>query len=513
MHIKRLICTGLAIGMAAAVFSGCNRAPQADLGDHMKFTINVLDAEKHGQDAAYEYLTEKFNVEFEFYPISFADWGEKVKIWAAADDMPEIMWTNTDPASYPIFMDWVTEGLIREIPSLDPYPNLKFLAEKMPSVKDIFTIDGKLYSWPSSTYKKDVVGGENSNNQFFYRRDWAEKLGMANPNDEYTFEEFAALGKAFVEKDPGGNGPGKTVGMGSTTWAFPQVFGIIQQNPNWDTHYIRDGKFVWGMADPETLDGIKTVKKLLDDGTIWEDMLMAKGNEAKDKFIAGQSGVYYGGWSISTIDDVRKNIKAGFPDVDVDTAVVPMFVKMLDGRLQTQRDGDFWSNSVFRKDLDDKKMQRLLQIFDWVASDEGFEYATKGVKGIDWHEEDGEPVLNPQDLSKVNHIMNTIVRSTGAFLYLDPRLPQAAVETSRKSAARYAQDDVYVRVLNSKITYFSAPEHDRIGVMYGESVSKMKEILFNSTNIEKDWNDYLDSVKDKSQPVLDEYNTILLPKM
>lgn len=512
MRVKKLICSILALGVMVGVFSGCNRAAKVDTGEHYKYTMNVVEAEKHGKDAAYEYLTEKFNVEFEFYPISHGDWREKVRIWVAAGDMPDLMWVNISPADYPDFLDWVNEEAIRELPSLDKYPNLKKLAETMPSIEEVFTVDGKLYSWPSST-RKNIEGGDLSANQFFYRRDWAEKLGMANPNDEYTFDEFVALAKAFIEKDPGGNGPGKTVGMGSTTWAFPQVFGMIQVNPNWDTHYIRDGEFVWGMADPETLEGIKIAKKLFDDGVIWEDMIMAKGDEAKDKFLAGQLGIHYGGWGLFEIDSNRENIKKGFPDVDVETAVVPMFVKMLDGRLQAQKDNDFWSSTVFRKDLDDKKLERIMSLFDWVASDEGYEYATKGVKGVDWHEEDGKPVINPRDPSKENYILTTIVRSTGSFLYEDPRVPQAAVETAKRSAARYSQDDVYVRVLNGKITYFSAPEHDRIGVMYGESVSKIKEILFSSTNVEKDWNDYLESVKDKSQPVLDEYNTILLPQM
>ena len=81
-------------------------APAADAElDPIVLSMNVLDAEKHGNHARNEYVKEKFNLTFDYIPVSWGDWNEKVQTWIATDDAPDLInwlltptcWTSTRP--------------------------------------------------------------------------------------------------------------------------------------------------------------------------------------------------------------------------------------------------------------------------------------------------------------------------------------------------------------------------------------------------------------------------------
>lgn len=495
-----------ATALSLTLLSGCGgkNVTTSNPKEHFTYTVNVLNAEKHGQDAAYKYLADKFNVSFEFIPISFSDWAEKTRIWIAGGDMPDIMWASVESGTYKEFLSWVDQGFVRDIP-LDKkkHPNLNKIISGLETRK-FFEKDGKLYAWPSANDSK--VTNNIAMQGYFYRRDWAEKLGLAKPNDEYSWDEFVALAKAFVEKDPGGNGAGKTIGLGSVGWAFPQAMGIMQTSPYWDTYKLQNGKYEWGMGLPETLQGIKEAKRLYDEGIIWRDHVVTTNDDAKNKFMSSELGIYYDNWGIGGVDNVRKAIKKMNPNVDVEKMVVPMFVKSPDGKIQAQKAMEYWTVSVFNKNMSDAKMNRILEIYDWIASEEGFEYSTKGVKGVDWNEENGKVKMQPKDMNKENYLMKVMVRGTSSFDFVDPRNSVSGVEAIKKMADRYKKDDVFVRTLDYNMLYYSAPNKDKYGVMYDEGKEKIKRIIISSNDPEKDWKAWLDSVNDKVKVVEKEIN-------
>lgn len=102
-----------------------------------------------------------------------------------------------------------------------------------------------------------------------YRADWAEKLGMRNEGDVYTWDEFMNLLQAFIEQDPGGNGAGNTYGLCTRMGYFPDILGIWQTNPTpWtfeEPGYIEmDGQYVWYPSTDAYIEGLKIVKDLYD---------------------------------------------------------------------------------------------------------------------------------------------------------------------------------------------------------------------------------------------------------
>ena len=64
-------------------------------------------------------------------------------------------------------------------------------------------VDGKLMALPEPSF----VDGPNL---LWLRKDWMDELGLEEPE---TVEDAIEIIRAFVEKDPGGNGEGNTIGL------------------------------------------------------------------------------------------------------------------------------------------------------------------------------------------------------------------------------------------------------------------------------------------------------------
>ena len=68
-------------------------APAAEGSDLEPVVLsqNVLDAEKHGNHARNEFVKEKFNLTYEYIPVSWGDWNEKIRTWVSTDDAPDLI--------------------------------------------------------------------------------------------------------------------------------------------------------------------------------------------------------------------------------------------------------------------------------------------------------------------------------------------------------------------------------------------------------------------------------------
>ena len=254
-------------------------APAADGGaesayaDKLTISMSMLDAEKSGVSAKDQWLCEKFNFEWDLIPVTWGDWNEKVRAWIAGDDLPDILWWDMKAGNTSEFRMWAEAGAFREIPQdMSAWPELEALLERAWSDEKFLTVNGKLYGWPCLRANPEWYD-DACFNQFVYRRDWAKALGLYQEGDIYTWDEWVALNKAFVEQDPGGNGAGKTIGMGTELFYFPNAFGIYQTSAEYGYGAFspKDGEYVWTAARPETLEGLMIAKDLYDQGIIWPD--------------------------------------------------------------------------------------------------------------------------------------------------------------------------------------------------------------------------------------------------
>ena len=508
--LKKLISGILIAVLAVTALAGCTKT--ADKGDDsvFKYTLTVGSNDLTKGDY-HKYIVDKFGIDFEFVPLT-GDAGDKMRIWILSGDMPDIM----DGGSLQMhgYRSFARQGSFKEIPDLSACPNISNLMKNTDGYEN-FYVDGKLYALPRDNDEQSL----NYLNpcQFIYRKDWAKKVGLYNENDEYTWEEFLEMGKRFKEQDPGGNG--KTIPIALENWAFPMAVGLTQKSIYWEMYYEKDGKYVWGPGQKEAVEGLKEVKDIYDSGILWDDQILARYGDGAAKFDAGESGIVFNSYSVPMLHVLQNNFEKANPNVKIEDAVAPMYVKCPDNdMLWIPQDLTYAGFTVFSPSISDEKMNRLLEFWDWTLTEEGYDYSTLGIKDKDWKDINGEKEIlwskdengdfewpyGDQELRVID-----LPKWTNSFILENPRFTKWSRDTFRGMIDRHMKDDVIIKKQNYDIIAFSAQTFDKYGTYQKEVEDKMKEIIVSSKDsaeLETQYKAYIESMQSKITPILDEIN-------
>ena len=487
--------------------------------DMVTVKINVLDTDKQNNDERYTLLREKFNIDFELIACSLNDVKEKARIWVAGGDIPDVLWTDFGTAQFGELREWIDSGSFRPIPDLSAYPNLEKVQGLIQSDDTLIT-DGERYFLmiPRDSYQANFSSYE----RFVYRKDWAQKLGLYHEDNVYTWEEMLAMAKAFVEQDPGENGDGKTIGLVGVGWSFPAMAGLQQQSPYWNSYAkLEDGSYVWGGNLPETIEGVKMVKRMHDEGIVWEDHALAQTLDGPSKFQAGQAGILYHNLMPNNLTNVVNNLCAANPGKAAEDMLAVMKVKSPDGSYYVKQTEEYYGTLSFRYDVSDEVVARVLSMLDYLASEEGRRLLINGVEGKDyqieadgtitclWEKDETGKALSPYAINSDRLLSWAML---GEYdLYFSPATA-APVRAIGQQILEFAKDP------NGKIAYydadlaaFSAPNKDKYDIAT-ETRNKILELIVSSENIEADYIAWTEEVAPKVQLVLDELNAGLAGK-
>ena len=504
--MKKALALILALTVILGCFAGCGGSDEGTANSNSEFekkityTINVQNAEKE-PTASFKQLCEKFNVEFEFIPITGGDWQEKVRIWMATGDMPDILWANVQNFNFSEYRNWATEGLLKPIGDLSAYPRVKAGQDALNSTP-YFMVDGERYAYLSPNIQQEGVDKYLNTYTFMYRKDWVEELGMLNEDNVYTWDEFIEIGKAINSQ------LGKIALVGSAG-TYPHFSGMMQTSPYWEQYIKVDGEYKWGMDLPETLEAIKISKAVYDDGVLWKDMVIATGSEGNQKFKAGEAGIVFDGFTPGTIKSYAEAMEeAGIENVYDKIAI--MSVKAPNGKFWGQESMDYWSITCFNPELSDEKMDRFLQIYDYILSAQEDEEVRNlrryGVEGEDF-EYDEAGIPQPKYDNTNSFLWGSFAYNDRAFNYEDLRVPEEAIKLGLEVQDRLLSDESELRVYDYPLYFFSAPNKDKYGLFYEDGRTKIKQIIMNSTDVEGDWEAWKATVRDKVALVLEELNS------
>lgn len=535
-HIITLI---LVICFVATMFSACtvkqSGDTKGDTKDEEKTTeagVEIDDGSKtyiysmNIHNAQNEWLNcevlkgwrEKFNIEFNFLPITWNDWQQKVMIWMSSGDVPDVTYWDMKLSMANDYEKWVRAGLIKEIKDIDKYPNVKKHMDAM-RIDDALMVDGKKYVWPCS--KDTTLVGDISCRGFIYRKDWARKLGLVKEDDIYTWEEMVEIAQQCVEKDPGGVGKNNIAGLACTTWAWPSSLGIEQFTAGVigsGGYTKKDGKWEWNARAPEYLEAIKETKRLYDEGIIWVDNPLCKGDEPSQKFTAGEIAVYYDNIFAYNLHDKRTKMTENIPGLKSED-IAYMKVKTPYGKFAAIRDTEFWCVSLFSAKMPDAKFDRLMKAWDWMLTDEGYFTRQIGIRGIDW-EFDGDSVKylwpyneetkryeRPKDNPRfIGSVCYHPIGITEGFGFLDPNIKSTNSGKDAYDYCKWCEENATLIPPNYELSTFKAPNKDKYGSFGSDMRDTIIQIIISSTDPDKDWNDFLKSKEDKINLVIDELN-------
>ncbi|MBF9013981.1 MULTISPECIES: hypothetical protein [unclassified Oceanispirochaeta] len=440
---------------------------------------------------AEQIIMEKFAVNIVFESLSFENWDEQVFLSLTSPDVPDMIEWDFRPFKMAVLKNWVNEGLIRPLPDLESYPNLKALSSKM-SEYDRIKVDSEYYVWP--LYRGDMPGdGKTAPVDFLYRRDWAEELGLYR--ETYTIEEFFKLAEAFVEYDPGKNGPGKTIGYAEVNWGFGEILRAFNNPP---MEFVeRDGEYVWTGYDEETLDGIKFMQRMYQEGVYFPEFYLADYSSAVDLFRSGRVGIIFDNLPLDNLDKYIEVFKGMYPQKDPYQSLAYMTIVNSDGEPWAYEEASFWSSFIFPSHLSDSKMDTILRMLDFIA----------GSKGKDGSNEKnmGSSNYNPNI-----EIYSRLVENGLDSFYTSPDIPSQTKEMFiRNRTIRMESKSRKVFDLDYQFFNGTAKSEYAFNLSSAHSSNffeQIKRIIVFSEDVEVDYSHYIATLKPEIDRVLDELN-------
>lgn len=373
---------------SAIVSSG---APSSDL-----YKIQVLSSPlkvvKTSSDTDIgKVLKEKFNVEFEFLPIS-GDKREKQNLMLASGDYPEIL--TLEGAD--MLNKYVSAGAV--MPLDDYLPDAKNFTERFKEQIPYWRVsvpDGKLYKWEMIEPQDFKAGLEIDD--IGVRTDALEKQGWPNLVSEDDWFNFL---KTAMEQIPETNGQ-KTIGMVipfAESWG-PAATAFIEKGGKYVDEGTNDA-VIWNQIDQkfeavfttkEVIDNYKWFNRLYRAGILDKDCFTDTLDQVRNKLTSGRAlSMWYVIWEIGGAN--KELITAGHPEMQYlhmpirSNAQIKGNEKRLI-RIETTRPFD---TIVITKNAKDPK--RLFEMVDWCLSNEGQILLQSGIEGKQYKIVDGKRV-------------------------------------------------------------------------------------------------------------------------
>lgn len=370
-----------------------SKTVQQDAEEPMEISIAIWNADAaFAGDDVLSQIEEKLNIKITPVNVTWDDYTQKIPLWASSGSLPDVFCGDfRNSVSYP---QWADQGVIKAIPEdLSDYPNLEeYLSGQAAQDAEL---NGTLYCLPRQTYPSQEW--TCNDRLIVYRWDLAQKAGITKEPE--TWEEFQEMILAIIAADPDGTGIG-----GMTASDKNLVSGMIL--PYASPIACDNGvSFKWvetesGTWEPayfaeDMIPGFQLAREMYDSGVIEKDIALVTGQTAQEKFLQGKSAaiVISGGygnlynnvsryWSDVHGTEYTDDVKALdlMPDVNGDKTY-PMW-------------GYAWSESYINANVSDEKLDKILQLWDYLLSDEGSFLSLYGPEGELYDMVDGKVELH-----------------------------------------------------------------------------------------------------------------------
>lgn len=532
--LRKFSMLTIVLVMMASLFAGCgtkeatNEGNNSDGGtstttssddpfkDHLEISVAYWDidnvAAKFEQDKIYQDLMKKFNVTLKPVNVTWDDYVQKYQMWAASGQLPDIFATDAIGTQY--YRNWVNQGIVKALPEdMSAYPNLAEYFET-PDIKGL-SEDGKFYNVPRRMFP--TVQWSVLDRPVLYRWDLAQQAGITKEPE--TWDEFKAMLQAIVDKDPEGK---KVTGLTSSTtkmlggffWLYGNAAATSDGSGS-DFKWVKeDGQFVPAVFSKNSLPALQNMREMFDNKLVDPDIALTKPDTAYDKFVSGKSAALLMGGGFTGIDQnvYEKRWKTAYPDVDfTENVKVLKPLKGLDGERYHPVFKTYWSESYFNAKMDDKKMDRIMRIYDYVLSQEGLDLLTYGIEGEDYKVEGDKKVpLHEENLNEKypakSLLLNLVTYNTSAAYDMDsPTIANKKIRQEAVDFINWSMENSKVADYDIRLTYMSTPTKDKFSVLDHDDLLK---VMLSKEPVDQVWNDIVNNYKSKGlDKMIEEVNT------
>jgi len=423
-----------------------------------------------------DYLEDKFKVHIDFQGYTYANWAEQVSGQVNGDSCPDVFHSNVTSYNFVnTYCTWAKDEILKPLPEdLSKWPNLESVLGKLTNI-DALKIDGKLYGIPIAKNTEDF-STNFSPFTYLYRRDWAKEFGVYKENDEYTWAEFENLLKVFSQRlDRSKN----QYALCDVEWGYPSITNFYKQVPHC---FAQDetGKYVNNYTTDEYIAGLGKSNEFQRQGYYYPSPNTLRDGDARSLYCSSKIGVLYENVSYSNYKATRDKIAELNPAQDinfVNDATAIMKIKNEDGKYCLEGTDNWFSMTLFDYKISDTKLEKILDIIDWLLGEEGTLYATYGEEGYDytkdpvtgeiqlvndhWYDSEGKPIER-QSGPKALRYMASLGYDT---LATDPTVEKYAIdylndwEAEMKAAA--AEGKLKVLKETDEVMWLDTPSKSR----------------------------------------------------
>lgn len=449
-------------------------------------------------DTIYNELSEKFNFSIKPVQVTWNDWQDKFKIWAASNQLPDVFADDITRGDYNA---WATQGVIKALPDdLSKYPNIKKVMS-LPAVKPL-AVNGKHYSFPRMTFE-DSAGWANNRN-IIYRKDWAKQAGFeAAPKN---FDEFVTMTKAVLKQHPEAAG----VATHHKGFLLTLYLGFFPEATSADSAWVKENdKWVPAYASSKFAEGLVQLRTLYSEGILDKDFSIQKDSDGTVKFMNGKSFAYFGDNAASAWSKNSEAFKKANPGVKAADSIGYLDIwPAADGNKYSFATTPYWSSTFFRASLEDKKMDRALQVLDYMYSEEYMLKASNGLEGKDYKVENGKSISllkEGEALDKkypITSKMGYLSRWSDSLPYTgktvvspDPDkayLNQLNIDSFKEKQTKRKPMDI-----NYDVMLMSTPAKDKIASLSTAFQDDMVKVIIGKEDPVKMWNNVLKSYEAK----------------
>jgi putative aldouronate transport system substrate-binding protein len=338
-----------------------------------KLTITMMSRSYAGggwpdNHASVKYLNDKFNIDLKLLWIPVDNYVEKLNVLAASNDLPDAFYIDPE-----FFTKWSTKNVFMDLkPQLAKYPNLaKVVPDQLWKALN-----------PKDKYLGIPLWSESNRDSLVIRKDWLDKLGLKEPQ---TVDEFYEVAKAFTTKDPDGNGKQDTYGF--TFYPQQMILGGIYGPDYLEAAFSlangwkeESGKLVPVQTQTNELKSYVTfLNKAYQEGVLDKDFFVNKQNDPEGKFYAGKAGISYVNTN-NLFSTVIPSVKKSDSKAEIVQLTPPAGPTGQRGTVTFDNVGG--QKIVFNAKSDPKVQDRLLKMYDWLSTEEGYDFAKHGVPDV-----------------------------------------------------------------------------------------------------------------------------------
>ncbi|MFK7695446.1 hypothetical protein [Paenibacillus sp. HJGM_3] len=342
-------------------------------------------------------LEEKFNVEIKLdYMAMGPEFTQKLNTLLASGSAPDMFQAEGTATT-----KYVTDGALMDMTNY-------VTPAKMPNYfKWVTDTEMKRYQVGGKFMRAPVPFEKNAYFSYYVRKDWIDALNAKDPSLKLkvptNYDEMVAVMKAFTFNDPDGNGKNDTYGF-TTAGAGTSITGDF---PEWvknglvpASFYVdKDNNFIDSGTNVRTAKVLDDIRKLLDMKVVDPDWFLNKSGEQLTKIQQGKAGIFYSAVRDIAFDntnnsvqkktrEVTGNQKAEFAAFHI-AGDVPVSYEPLPG-----------VPFLFNAKADPKKIERTIEILDYLATPEGYLLTNFGKENVHYKKEGNKVTLIPDAIKK-----------------------------------------------------------------------------------------------------------------